>query len=141
MFNRECIVRVLHIQNQIIHVLGDHIQRKILLRVQTAQCFTMIADEVADCSNKEQLCITYVDPDIYAICEALITILECYDGISEEALTNKMLNFLTQHLDLTKLCGQAYDGAGNMSGKRNGAAACITSLLLCTYTVPLIVLT
>ena len=45
------------IQNQIIHVLGDHIQEKILLKVQRAQCFTMIADEVTDCSNKEQLCI------------------------------------------------------------------------------------
>ena len=117
------------IQNQIIHVLGDHIQKKILLTVQRAQCFTMIADEVTDCSNKEQLCIVlrYVDPDTYAICEDLVTFLECDDGIYGEAVANKMLNFLKQHLDLTKLRGQAYDGAGNMSGKRNGAAARITS--------------
>jgi hypothetical protein len=33
----------------------------------------------------------------------------------------------TQGLDPTKLCGQAYDGAGNMYGKTNGAAAIITS--------------
>lgn len=117
------------IQNQVIHVLGDHIRDKVLLRVQRAQCFTLIADEVTDCSNKEQLSIVlrYVDPDTYAICEDLITFLECDDGISGQALADKMLNFLKQYLDPTKLRGQAYDGAGNMSGKRNGAAARITS--------------
>ena len=37
-----------------------------------------------------------------------------------------MLSFINTHgLDPTKLCGQAYDGAGNMSGKTNGAAAVI----------------
>ena len=39
-------------------------------------------------------------------------------------IANKMLSFLRSHgVDLTKLRGQAYDGAGNMSGKINGAAA------------------
>ena len=39
-----------------------------------------------------------------------------------------MLDFLRKHdLDATKLRGQAYDGAGNMSGKTNGAAARISS--------------
>ena len=39
-----------------------------------------------------------------------------------------MLDFVRNHsLDPTKLRGQAYDGAGNMSSKTNGAAALITS--------------
>ena len=59
--------------------------------------------------------------------------------LSGEALANRSLSFLKQHLALMKVRGQAYDGAGNMSGKRNGAAA-LSSLLLCTYTVPLIAL-
>ena len=37
------------IKNQVIDVLGDHIRDK-------AQCSTIIADEVTDCSNKEQIC-------------------------------------------------------------------------------------
>ena len=39
-----------------------------------------------------------------------------------------MIEFLRKYdLDPTKLHGQAYDGAGNMSGKTNGAAARISS--------------
>jgi hypothetical protein len=38
-----------------------------------------------------------------------------------------MLNFLrSQGMDLTKMRGQAYDGAGSMAGKTNGAAALIS---------------
>ena len=89
----------------------------------------MIADEVTDSSNKEQLAIVlrYVDPDTHAIREDLVTFLECNDGMSGQALADKILDFLKQHVDHTKLRGQAYDGAGNMSGKRNGVAARISS--------------
>ena len=117
------------IQNQVIEVLGDHIRGKILRRVQKAQCFTIIADEVTDCSNKEQLClaIRYVNPDNYTIHEDLVTFIECDDGITGQAVAEKILNFLKRHLDPSKLRGQAYDGAGNMSGKTKGAAARISS--------------
>jgi hypothetical protein len=57
-----------------------------------------------------------------------VTFLECDCGITGQALADMMISFLkTQGLDPTKLCGQAYDGAGNMSGKTNGDAAIITS--------------
>lgn len=39
-----------------------------------------------------------------------------------------MTSFIEEHgLDPNKLRGQGYDGAGNMSGKTNGAAAIISS--------------
>ena len=41
------------------------------------------------------------------------------------------IKFLKQHLDLTKLHGQAYEGTGNMSHKRNGAAARIILYIHC----------
>ena len=117
------------IQNQVIQVLGDHVRDKVLLKVRRAQCFTLVADEVTDCSNKEQLGIIlrYVDAEDYTINEDFITFLECDSGITGEALAKKMLDFLTQHLNPTKLRGQAYDGASNMSGRTNGAAARISS--------------
>lgn len=43
------------IQNQLIGVLGDHIRGKILTKVAKAQWYTIIVDELADVSNKEQL--------------------------------------------------------------------------------------
>ena len=45
------------IQNQLITILGYHIRRKILDQVQKAPRFTIIAREVTDTSNKEQLSI------------------------------------------------------------------------------------
>ena len=45
-----------NIQNQVIQVLGDHVREKILHRVRKARCFTLIADEVTDCSNKALYC-------------------------------------------------------------------------------------
>lgn len=43
------------IQNQVINILGDYVRQKILSKVRAARFFTVIADEVTDCSNKEQL--------------------------------------------------------------------------------------
>ncbi|KAL5502423.1 hypothetical protein EMCRGX_G009193 [Ephydatia muelleri] len=43
------------IQNQIIDVLEDQIRSETIRRVQKANWFTVIADEVTDVSNKEQL--------------------------------------------------------------------------------------
>ena len=51
------------IQNQIVAIVGDQVRDKILLKVKSAQFFTVIADKVTDCSNKEQLSVVlrYVD--------------------------------------------------------------------------------
>ena len=40
-------------QNQFINILGDHIRDTILRKVRTSQYYTVIANEVTDCSNKE----------------------------------------------------------------------------------------
>lgn len=117
------------IQNQIISILGDHICETILRKVRSSPCFALIADEVTDCSNKEQLCIVirYVELGSSLIREDLTTFLECDSGITGQALADKMLGFVTNHLDPSKMRCQAYDGASNMSGKTNGAAARISS--------------
>ena len=97
--------------------------------MRSSLCYTLIADEVTDCSNKEQLCIVlrYVETESNLIREDLVTFLECDNGITSEALADMMLGFITDHLDPSKMRGQAYDGASNMSGKTNGAAARISS--------------
>ena len=118
------------IQNQVIDILGDHVQQKILSKVRAAQFFTVMADEVTDCSNKEQLSlvIRYVSPDDHQIREDLVDFIECDTGTSGRALAEKITTFFDAHgLNGANLRGQAYDGAGNMSGKTNGAAAIITS--------------
>ena len=49
-------------QNQLIDIIGKHIQMKILDEVKEAKFYSVIADEACDVSNKEQLslCLCYV---------------------------------------------------------------------------------
>ena len=51
------------------------------------------------------------------------TFLERYSGATVEAFADQFLTFVKNHLDPSKMRGQAYDGASNMSGKTTGTAA------------------
>ena len=66
------------IQNQVIDILGDHVQAKIFGRVKEAQFFSLVADEVTDCSNKEQLGVVlrYVNPEDLQIREDFVQFIE-----------------------------------------------------------------
>lgn len=125
------------IQNQIIDVLADQVRQKIVQNVQAAKWYTVIADEVTDVSNKEQLSIVlrYIDGDSQSVREDLVGFVECDMGISGRSLANKIISYLEElGLDLNNLRGQAYDGAGNMAGSVNGTAAVISQQYpLATY--------
>ena len=117
------------IQNEIAAVLGDSIRKTILGRVKTAKFFSVIADEVTDISNKEQmsLVLRYVDPVAEVIKEDFIDFIECDTGVTGEALSQKIIGRLQAlDLDLQYLRGQGYDEASNMSGATRGAAAIIS---------------
>ena len=89
-----------------------------------------MADKVTDCSNTEQLSMVlrYVDPETSLIREDLVDFLECNTSITGRRLADKITSCLQSYgLDLMKLHGQAYDGAGNVTGTVRGTAAVITS--------------
>ena len=118
------------IQNQIIDVLSDQVRQKIIRKVHQAKWFSVIADEVTDISNKEQLSLVvrYIDLDTLLVREDLLGFVECDTGISGRDLAGKITTTLQAYgLDLSNLRGQAYDGAGNMAGSVNGTAALITA--------------
>lgn len=70
----------------------------------------------------------YVNPVDSLIKEHFFTFIEYDCGVSGKALSEKILTFLQDlGLNPTNLRGQAYDGAGNMSGRINGTAALIYS--------------
>ena len=124
-------------QNQLVNILGDHVRDTILGKVRSSLCYTVITDEVTDSSNKEQLSLVlrYVEPETSIIREDLVTFLECDSGTTSEVLADLILSFAANHFDPSKMRGQAYDGASNMSGKTNGTAARISSLYpLALYT-------
>ena len=127
-----------NIQNQLIGILGDNMCNAILRNIHSSLCYILIADEVTDCSNMEQFCIVirYIEPETASIREELVIFLECDSGITGKALTDKILGFIRNHLDPSKVHSQAYDRANYMSRNINGAAARISSqypLVLYTF--------
>ena len=118
------------VQNQIITVLAKQLTSHIIDNVKAARWFTVIADEVADVSNKEQLSIVlhYVNDATLTVREDLVGFFKRDTGITGRDLANKIKTTLEGFgLDLAYLHGQAYDGAGNMAGSVNGTASLISS--------------
>ena len=81
----------------------------------------------SDSSNKEQLplVLRFVDRE-RNVREEFIGFCECEDGVTGQAiatLIKKVVQKLGLSMDYCK--GQCYDGAGNMSGPCNGAAAIV----------------
>ena len=84
------------IQNQLFDVAADQIRQKILDRMKRAVWYTVIADEVTDISNKEQLSVVlrYVDPDTILVREDLVSFFEYDEGITGSNLAEKSLILL-----------------------------------------------
>lgn len=113
------------IQNEIIVIVGELFQKKILEDVHAgSNVFALIADESRDCSNKEQmaLIIRYVDQN-KMIQETFLGFVECPFGTTGEELGTLIKSSCTAiGLDLNLCRAQGYDGASNMSGECKGAA-------------------
>ena len=67
------------IQNQILDILGSTVVAEIVQRVKDATYFTITANEVTDCSNKEQLSLVlrYVNREDNQIREDLLPLQKC----------------------------------------------------------------
>ena len=98
--------------------------RQQLQEIQATDWFSLIADEATDVSHNEQMCIAvhWVDSS-YTIHEAALGLVQLPDtkaltllGIIKDVLVRCSL-------PITDYVGQAYDGASNMSGVRNGVQA------------------
>lgn len=83
------------IQNQLIHILGDYIRNIIIDGVIKSPLFSVIADEVTDVANFEQLSLVlrYVDSD-GCIHEDLVDFIECDEGVTGQAIADKILGKL-----------------------------------------------
>jgi hypothetical protein len=115
------------IQNELIGVIGQCLQEKILSEVKTAKHYAILADEVTDISNMEQISIVlrYVNTDTLEPTEAFVDFVSV-ERITGESIAKAILGKLQDWgLDLKHLRGQSYDGASNMSGAKNGCQALI----------------
>ena len=112
-------------QNKIIKCCGQVISEQIIQDIKASKFYSIIADEAADSSHKEQmsLVLRFVDIDMN-IREEFIAFLQCRWGLTGEQLAKlilEALNNLTLSIDDCR--GQGYDGAGAVAGHINGLSA------------------
>ena len=115
------------IQIELIGVIGKAIQNEVIDEVKEAKFYSVIADEVTDAANREELSLVlrYVVDD--GIKEMFLDFIEVERiTITGRDLGMAILNWLKTHgISLTNMHGQCYDGASNMSGARSGCKTVI----------------
>ena len=105
--------------------MGDKIRNDILEEVKCAKFYCVIADEVTDASNKEELSI--VIRYIYdgQIREVFVDFVEV-ERITGQVLGEAILKWLRDHnISPADMHGQCYDGASNMAGARSGVKSVV----------------
>ena len=123
------------VQNQIISLMGDAIQKQILSDISQCKYFSILADETTYASQTEQLSLSVrFIKDIKVHEESL-----CFVPVSSTTgkdLASMILTQLSQlGLNLEHMRDQGYDGASNMSGKYRGVQARVKELYpLAMYT-------
>ncbi|XP_057312165.1 zinc finger MYM-type protein 1-like [Hydractinia symbiolongicarpus] len=124
------------IQNEMLRIEALSILRDIAKNIQSAEIFTILADETGDVSNTEQLviCIRWVDDELQAH-EEFIGLHPLPDTSADQIVFLIKDILLRMNLKLENARGQCYDGAASMAGHRSGVATQIKSLNeKCLYT-------
>jgi hypothetical protein len=116
-------------QNEIIELIGNTLRRMIVSMANSALCFSVLADECTDCSTTEQLSLSVrfvnrnQETGCYEIEERFLGYYDIKD-MSGQGLATAIISGMKElGLNTTRLVGQGFDGAANMSGHCNGAQA------------------
>ena len=116
------------IVNEIIMAMGQSVLRQLLSEIRKSLWFSILADEATDISRHEQmsLSIRWVDDD-YAVHEDTLGLIQLPNTKSVtifQAIKDILIRCSLPH---SQCRGQAFDGAANMSGVRNGVQAQVKS--------------
>ena len=113
-------------QNELLLCMKEYLQGEIIKEIKRQKHginYAVLADEVSDVSNWEQLglVLRYVKDNTPT--EKLVEFIPC-ESITGEAIHHKLKECLHQlSLNPADCRAQGYDGAGNMAGKLKGCAA------------------
>lgn len=113
-------------QNAILALVAQQLTEEVTKQIIEAGEFSLMIDECGDRSNKEQLAVTvrYVHKE--NICEKFLTLIECKEGTTGEAIAKMILDTLEKNgLQKHNLVALTTDGASNMTGRIKGAAALV----------------
>ena len=105
-------------QNEIIAICKLLIIRKIVEKVRENELYSIMCDECTDVSNKEQMSLSVRFVADAQIHEAFLGFFELDEGTTGRVIASVIETALaTCQVDVTKMRGQAYDGASNMSAR------------------------
>ena len=101
------------------------VARKILAEVCTALWFSILIDEATDVAHNEQMSVSvrWVDNSSYDIRERTLGLIQLPNTAAETIFRAAKDILIRCSLPINQCRGQAYDGAANMSGIRNGVQA------------------
>ena len=115
------------IQNEILSIMGTTVLREIASAIRRARYFALMADEVTDSSNKEQVVICFRSVDEEFQCHEDVVGLYQVESIKSDSIVEVLKDaMLRLNLPISDCRGQCYDGAANMAGVRNGVATQIS---------------
>lgn len=114
-------------QNEIIQACNEIILKKLVQKVNSSKCFSIIADETTDISLMEQvsLCVRYVESkdNKFVLNENFLQFVPVTSTRGEDLARTILETLGSLGLDLSYIRGQGYDGAAAMSGAFNGCQA------------------
>ena len=121
-------------QNEFLKISGAIILEKIIISIKptpnSKYFFSIIADEAMDSSQKEQLSLVlrYMDSS-YDVQEDFVGFVHLKDGLSGKCIADAIVAKIDEiGLIISNCRVQCYDGAGAVSGFKNGASAIILRL-------------
>jgi len=116
------------VQNKVIFLMGDAIQKQILSDISQCKYFSIRADETTDVSQTEQLSLSVPFIKDTKVHEEFLCVVPVSSTTGKD-LASTILTQLSQlGLNLKHMRGQGYDGARNMSGKYRGVQARVKEL-------------
>ena len=101
------------VQNEPINIMGEQIRDDIIDEIKKARFYSILCDQVTDCSNIEQLTIAlrFVD-ELATIREEFVQFCST-ERITEVIPSTILSNLNDWGLDIEDCRGQGYDGASN----------------------------
>lgn len=106
--------------------MGQAVLRELLGEIRSCNWFSLIADEATDISHNEQLSLSIRWVDSHYVIHEDTLGLSQLENTKAKTLYSIIKDILIRcSLPIAQCRGQAYDGASNMSGIRNGVQALI----------------
>ena len=111
------------VQNECLQLMALHILHSVSQDIAECPCYSVMADECTDCSNKEQftVCIRWVDEELKEH-EDFIRLYQV-ETIDADCLLSAIRDVLLRmNVKLAQCRDQCYDSASNMSDACGGVA-------------------